>query len=39
MNCAEARGLGLENLIEGVQEGTLELRTDWTVEADKVMVF
>jgi len=39
MTCCKARGLGLDDLIEGVIEGTLELRTEWTVEADKVMVF
>jgi hypothetical protein len=35
----EARGLGLEDLIEGVTKGTMDLQGEWTVEADQVLVF
>ena len=32
-------GLVAENLAKGVVEGSLDLLTEWTVEADQVMVF
>lgn len=35
----EARGLEPERLIEGVQPGSLDLVGEWTLEADKVLVF
>ena len=35
----EARGIEPERLIEGVQSGNMDLAGEWTVEADKVLVF
>jgi hypothetical protein len=35
----EARGLGPERFVEGVQPGNIDLLGDWTVAADKVVVF
>jgi uncharacterized protein involved in oxidation of intracellular sulfur len=37
--CMEARGVRPEDLAEGVQRGTLDELTEWTEEADKVLVF
>jgi uncharacterized protein involved in oxidation of intracellular sulfur len=37
--CQKARGLGQELLIENIEIGSMELLTDWTLEADKVLVF
>jgi uncharacterized protein involved in oxidation of intracellular sulfur len=37
--CAKARGFGQEAIIEGVQIGSMELLTDWMLEADQVLVF
>jgi uncharacterized protein involved in oxidation of intracellular sulfur len=37
--CMDARGLRDEELIEGARRGTLAQLADWTVEADKVLVF
>jgi uncharacterized protein involved in oxidation of intracellular sulfur len=37
--CAQARGLEPSMLIEGVRPGNMNLLADWTVEADKVLVF
>ena len=37
--CMDARGLRTEELMEGALRGTLALLADWTVEADKVLVF
>ena len=37
--CWEVRGLGPEDLVEGVKMGCLELEGDWALEADKVLVF
>lgn len=37
--CMDARGLRDDELIEGAQRGTLAQLADWTVEADKVLVF
>jgi uncharacterized protein involved in oxidation of intracellular sulfur len=37
--CMDARGLRAEELMEGAQRGTLAQLADWTVEADKVLVF
>jgi uncharacterized protein involved in oxidation of intracellular sulfur len=37
--CMEARGLTDSELVEGARRGTLAQLTDWTVEADKVLVF
>ena len=37
--CMDARGLRDEEVIEGAHRGTLAQLADWTVEADKVLVF
>lgn len=37
--CMDARGLRDEELLEGARRGTLAQLADWTVEADKVLVF
>jgi uncharacterized protein involved in oxidation of intracellular sulfur len=37
--CMDARGLTEGELIEGSRRGTLEELADWTLQADKVMVF
>ena len=37
--CMDARGLRVEEIMEGTQRGTLAQLADWTVEADKVLVF
>ena len=37
--CMDARGLGDAELIDGARRGTLAQLADWTVEADKVLVF
>ena len=37
--CMDARGLGDDELIEGARRSTLAQLTDWTTEADKVLVF
>lgn len=37
--CMEARGVRAEELAEGVQRGTLDELTEWTEEADKVLVW
>lgn len=35
----DARGFGQEDLIEGVQRGSMDLLGEWTLAADKVVVF
>jgi uncharacterized protein involved in oxidation of intracellular sulfur len=37
--CMDARGLRAEEIMEGAMRGTLAQLADWTVEADKVLVF
>ena len=37
--CMDARGLRDEDLMEGAKRSTLAQLADWTVEADKVLVF
>jgi len=37
--CMDARGLHDDELVEGARRGTLAQLADWTVEADKVLVF
>lgn len=37
--CMDARGLRAEEIMEGTQRSTLAQLADWTVEADKVLVF
>lgn len=38
-SCMDARGLTDEDLLPGVQRSSMEELTDWTVAADKVVVF
>jgi hypothetical protein len=35
----EARGLGPEDVVEGVAQGSMDLLADWTLAADQVLVF
>lgn len=37
--CMDARGLAESELVEGARRSTLAQLADWTVEADKVLVF
>lgn len=37
--CMDARGIGADELAECAHRGTLEELADWTVWADKVLVF
>ena len=37
--CMDARGVGVEQLVEGARRSTLDELTDWTLWADKVLVF
>ena len=37
--CLDARGIAETNLIEGAARGTMDLLTEWTLQADKVLVF
>jgi uncharacterized protein involved in oxidation of intracellular sulfur len=37
--CMDARGLRADEIIEGALRGTLAQLADWTIEADKVLVF
>jgi len=37
--CMDARGLREDEVIEGARRGTLAQLADWTIEADKVLVF
>jgi len=37
--CIDARGIGEDLLAEGVKRSTLDELTEWTVWADKVIVF
>jgi uncharacterized protein involved in oxidation of intracellular sulfur len=37
--CLDARGISEGELVEGAMRGTLEQLTDWTVWADKTLVF
>ena len=38
-SCMDARGLGPEELIQGAHKSSMEELTDWTIWADKVIVF
>ncbi len=38
-SCMDARGLRDDEVIEGARRGTLARLADWSVEADKVLVF
>jgi uncharacterized protein involved in oxidation of intracellular sulfur len=37
--CMDARGIAVEELVEGATRGTLDQLTAWTAEAAKVLVF
>jgi len=37
--CLDARGIGETELVEGAPRGTLEQLSDWTLWADRVLVF
>ena len=38
-SCTDARGLGQDAWIEGAARGSMSQLAEWTVEADKVVVF
>lgn len=38
-SCIDARGISESELAEGTARGSMELLTDWTVAADRVLVF
>ena len=37
--CMEARGIAAEELVEGAHRGPMEELADWTLRADRVVVF
>jgi uncharacterized protein involved in oxidation of intracellular sulfur len=37
--CLDARGLNEQMLVDGAHRSTLEQLTDWTLQADKTLVF
>lgn len=37
--CMDARGIAAEEMAEGTHRGTMDELTDWTMWADKVLVF
>ena len=37
--CMDARGIKVEELVDGAKHSTLEQLTDWTMWADKVITF
>jgi uncharacterized protein involved in oxidation of intracellular sulfur len=37
--CMDARGIANEDLVEGALRGTMDLLTEWTAWAEKVLVF
>ena len=37
--CMDARGMRDDEMVDGARRGTLAQLADWTVEADKVLVF
>lgn len=37
--CLDARGIGEGDLVEGAHRGSMQELTDWTLWADKVVVF
>jgi uncharacterized protein involved in oxidation of intracellular sulfur len=38
-SCMDARGLTQDNLVEGVHRGSMEELTDWTLWADRTVVY
>lgn len=37
--CMDARGMTEANLVEGTRRGTMDILTEWTLAADKVLTF
>lgn len=37
--CMDARGMGVEQVVEGARRSTLKELAEWTAAADKVLVF
>ena len=37
--CMDARGMTESNLVEGARRGTIEILSEWTLVADKVLSF
>ena len=37
--CMDARGIKADELVEGAKRGSMDLLTEWTAGADKVLVF
>lgn len=38
-SCMDARGMALEELVEGAHRSTMDELTDWTLAADRVLTF
>ncbi len=38
-SCIDARGLDIEDLVEGIERGTMKILATWIKEADKVVCF
>ena len=38
-SCIDARGLKIEELVDGVERGTMKILATWVKEADKVVCF
>lgn len=37
--CMDARGMADDRLVEGAARGTMDILTEWTEQADKLLVF
>lgn len=37
--CMDARGIAETNLVKGSRRGSMDLLTEWTISADKVLTF
>lgn len=37
--CMDARGMTGANLVDGAQRGTMDILSEWTLAADKVLTF
>jgi uncharacterized protein involved in oxidation of intracellular sulfur len=37
--CMDARGIAEDRLVEGARRGSMDLLTEWTEQADKILVF
>jgi uncharacterized protein involved in oxidation of intracellular sulfur len=38
-SCMDARGIKADELVAGARRGSMEILTEWTTSADKVLVF